>query len=187
MYPGFLGPGAQRATIDRDRSAGTRYLVPGADCMVPSGLAPGCGCVVFRLGRAFTGTKAKREQFGIVWQSRDPDVYDAMLRLLAVTHDEDDLFPTNNDQYRRLLDKAQVFLFGARPGMHLTPHSWRGAFVVDGLLASRSSGELRTEGRWASESVQNLCRRRWSFGRPGPHQRHVRRGFVCVCDRRPLE
>ena len=120
--------------------------------MVPVGLRPGRGCIVCRLGKAFTGTKAKREQFCILWEERDPVIYRCMLALLAVTDKDDLVFPINGDQYNRLMQKAQMFFFGDEPDMHLTPHSWRAAFVVDGILDGRPASELRSEGRWVSES-----------------------------------
>jgi hypothetical protein len=131
---------------------GETVRLRGRDCMVPVGLRPGRGCIVCRLGKAFTGTKAKREQFCILWEERDPVIYRCMLALLAVTDKDDLVFPINGDQYNRRMQKAQMFFFGHEPDMHLTPHSWRAAFVVDGILDGRPASELRSEGRWVSES-----------------------------------
>jgi len=132
---------------------GEAVRLRGQDAMLPPGLTEGRRCIVFRLGKPHTGTKAKREQFAVLWEERDPAVYRIAQRLVVATHDDDQLFACSMDQYRRILSRVQRFLLPDCPAdFDLTPHSWRAAFVADSIVDGRPQGEVRTEGRWASES-----------------------------------
>jgi hypothetical protein len=109
-------------------------------------------CLVFRLGAHTTGTKAKREQFAILWAERDPTVFLITLRLVLATAYGCRIFPFSLDVYRRFLARLSGFLL-AGTGITVCPHGPRAGFVSDGILDGIDEPRLRTEGRWASESA----------------------------------
>jgi hypothetical protein len=123
--------------------------IRGGEAVVPPELKPGKRCVVFRLGVRVGGTKAKREQYAILWEERDPDIFELMCKLIDATATGHPFFPLSIDQYRRLLRNVQAFL---QLDLDIGPHSFRASFVVDAIVSGRDRNVIREEGRWASES-----------------------------------
>jgi hypothetical protein len=122
----------------------------GASAMLPPQHGPGQRCIIFRLGVAVGGTKAKREQYCIIWESRDPETFRLAEKLVGSTGSSELLFPMSIDQYRRLIRKVLQFL---GLDIALSPHSFRASFVVDGISAGRDRAAIREEGRWVTESA----------------------------------
>ena len=103
---------------------------------------------VIRLGTA-VGTKAKREQFALLYPHKHAEMIELMRRLVACTRRGEKLFPYSYAFYLRCFKQVERDL-GVVIGY--TPHSPRAGFASERIAAGEDPTVVRREGRWASET-----------------------------------
>ena len=101
-----------------------------------------------RLG-AIVGTKAQREQTATVFQVEEPQAYEILARLVAVTPIGTRMFPFAYAQYNRSLQQAEQSL-GLNIGY--TPHGARAGFASERVAAGESPVEVQRKGRWKNQT-----------------------------------
>ena len=104
--------------------------------------------VVVRLGHAVS-TKVRREQFALLDTRVHEKLWHALSLAASLTPPACRLFPFSIASFSHWLKRAQDEL--SLP-LGITPHSGRAGFVSDGVADGRSSNDIRSAGRWASES-----------------------------------
>ena len=106
------------------------------------------GRVIVRLGGR-VGTKIGREQFAIFDSSKWSSLWSVMTIVIATTPPNCRLVLYSLPTLASWLKQAQDQL---RLQLRITPHSPRSGFVCDELLAGTPAAEIRSRGRWSSES-----------------------------------
>lgn len=120
----------------------------GDDVVIPIGNSPR-PVTMIRLGHRTRGTKAKREQYSLLFHDSDLDIVSLLHDVKAATDDEQRLFPFSISTYRRLLLKVEVSLGG---GLGFTPHSPRAGFASDSIAAGKPWSDIKESGRWISDT-----------------------------------
>lgn len=127
----------------------TEMLTLHADDVLLPTLLTARPVTMLRLGHRTRGTKAKREQYSLLFHDLEPLVVDLLHRVKSATPPGQRLFPFTIELYRRLLLKVEGEL-GTSIGF--SPHSPRAGYASDGVAAGRPWSDIKEGGRWVSDS-----------------------------------
>ena len=102
--------------------------------------------LVIRLG-ARRGTKAKREQYAVMHEAKEPLLFMLLRRLRDSTPLGCPLFPFSLDHHRKQIRLVETDL-GLKIGWG--PHSPRAGFATDAISCGVPFAEIQERGRWLS-------------------------------------